>query len=107
MRDPPSVRRAALDYKAALEDVAQAHKALASHLALLANDLEQYGQPKFTDMHQQACHQHRASSIKYRALAASLMLSESTIPNPATPHLPLTRVGMRRRSIPAVSSISS
>jgi hypothetical protein len=76
MRDTPEVRRAALKYKAALENSAQAHEALASHLALLANDLKQYGQPKLTDMLQQACHQHRASSIKYRALAASLKLHD-------------------------------
>jgi hypothetical protein len=76
MRDPPDVRRAALDYKAALESAAQAHEALASRLALLANNLEQYGQPKLTDLHQQACHQHRASSIKYRALAASLKVHD-------------------------------
>ncbi len=76
MREPANVRRAVLDYKAALEDVARAHEALASHLALCANDLEQHGQPKLTDLHQQACHQHRASSIKYRALAASLVMSD-------------------------------
>ena len=73
MRDPPDVRRALLDYKAALENLAQAQEATASHLALLADQLEQHGQPKLADSLQRTCHQHRASSIKNRALAASLM----------------------------------
>ena len=76
MRDPPDVRRATLDYKAALENAAQAQEDMASRLALLADELEQQGQPKLTDSLQRACHQHRASSIKNRALAASLMVPD-------------------------------
>jgi hypothetical protein len=75
MRDPGEVRRAALDYKAALENAAQAQEATASYLALLAEELERQGQPKLADSLQRTCHQHRASSIKNRALAASLMVS--------------------------------
>jgi hypothetical protein len=75
MRDPAEVRRAILDYKAALEDAARAQEALASHLALLAHEHEQHGQPELADSLQQTCHEHRASSIKNRALAASLMVS--------------------------------
>ena len=74
MRDPPDVRRALLDYKAALENAAQAQEDMASRLALLADELEQQGQPKLADSLQRTCHQHRASSIKNRALAASLMV---------------------------------
>ncbi len=76
MRDPPDVRRAALDYKAALENAAQAQEAVASHLALLDDELGQQGQPELADMLQQTCHEHRALSIKNRALAASLMASD-------------------------------
>jgi hypothetical protein len=76
MRDPADVRRATLDYKAALENAAQAQEALASYLALLADELEQQGQPELADMLQRTCHQHRATSIKYRALAALLMVSD-------------------------------
>ncbi len=76
MRDPGEVRRAVLDYKAALENAAQAQEATASHLALLADELERQGQPKLAHSFQQTCHQHRASSIKYRALAASLVMSD-------------------------------
>jgi hypothetical protein len=76
MRDPADVRRAVLDYKAALENAAQAQEALASHLALLADELEHQGQPELADMLQQTGHEHRASSIKHRALAASLMASD-------------------------------
>ena len=76
MQYPPDVRRATLDYKAALENAAQAQEALASYLALLADELEQQSQPELADMLQRTCHQHRATSIKYRALAASLMVSD-------------------------------
>jgi hypothetical protein len=86
--------RALLDYKAALENAAQAQEDMASRLALLANELEQQGQPKLADSLQRTCHQHRASGIKNRALAASLM-GPTSPPTPLhhTP-LPLTR-GMR------------
>ncbi len=65
--------RALLDYKAALENAAQAEEALASRLALVAQELEQQGQTKLTELLQRRSHEHRASSIKNRTLAASLM----------------------------------
>jgi hypothetical protein len=74
MRDPARVRRATLEYKAALENAARAEEALASHLALLADEYSQQGQPELSSMLQQTSHEHRASSIKNRALAASLMV---------------------------------
>ena len=76
MRDPTEVRRATLDYKAALENATQAQEALASQLALFANEVGRRGQPELADMLQQTCHQHRAASIKYRALAASLKVPD-------------------------------
>ena len=76
MRSPADVRRAVLDYKAALENAALAQEALASQLALLADEVGRGGQPELADLLQQTCHKHRAASIKYRALAASLKVSD-------------------------------
>jgi hypothetical protein len=77
MPDPAAeVKQATLDYKAALDDIAQTHDALASQLAGLANEVERQRQPALADAIQQAGHHHRASSIKYRALAASLKVSD-------------------------------
>jgi hypothetical protein len=72
MRSPADVRQAVLDYKVALENAARAQETLASQLALFADEVGQRGQPELADMLQQTCHKHRAASIKYRALAASL-----------------------------------
>ncbi len=75
MRDPAAeVNQAALAYKAALDDIAQTPDTLASQLTRLANEVERQRQPALADGLQRACHHHRASSIKYRALAASLMV---------------------------------
>jgi hypothetical protein len=70
MKDP------APDYKAALEGMAQVEESIASVLALMAGELERRGQPETADMLQQAGHQHRAASIKSRALAASLQMAD-------------------------------
>jgi hypothetical protein len=72
MQDPAiQASRAALDYKAALEKVAQVDEAIASTLTLLADELDRQGQPEIADMLQQASHRHRSASIKSRAIAAS------------------------------------
>jgi hypothetical protein len=77
MEDPAAeLRRMASDYKAALEKVAQEQEGLAFHLAMLANELERQGQPETADLLQQACHRHRISSIKSRAIAASLSTAD-------------------------------
>jgi hypothetical protein len=52
--------------------MAQVTEGLASELARLANELDQQGQPETADMLLQASHYHRASSIRSRAIAASL-----------------------------------
>jgi type VI protein secretion system component VasK len=64
-------RQVALDYKAALEKVAQEQEGLASDLAMLADELERQGQPETACLLKQASHHHRASSIRSRAIAAS------------------------------------
>jgi hypothetical protein len=79
MRAPAEVRRATLDYKAALENAAQAQDDLASQLALLAGELKQQGQHELADMLRQTSHEHRASSIKNRALAASRCLTRQAL----------------------------
>jgi hypothetical protein len=77
MHDPAAeLRQMASDYKAALEKVAQEQEGLAFHLAMLADELERQGQPETANMLQQACHHHRASSIKSRAIAASLSMAD-------------------------------
>jgi hypothetical protein len=70
------LRRVASDYKAALQKVAQEQEGLASDLAMLADELERQGQPETADLLQQACHHHRISSIKSRAIAASLSMAD-------------------------------
>jgi hypothetical protein len=73
MDDPAAeLKRVASDYKAALEKVAHEQEGLASHFAMLADELERQGQPETADLLQQACHHHRVSNIKSRAIAASL-----------------------------------
>ncbi|EIM26695.1 hypothetical protein MicloDRAFT_00032450 [Microvirga lotononidis] len=87
MKDPAAeLRQAASDYKAALKKMAQVQEGLASHLASLADELERYGQPETADLLQQACHRHRASSIKSRAIVASLSMADQSILDPASPH---------------------
>ena len=77
MQDPAAeLRRVVSDYKAALEKVAQVQEGLAFHLAMLADVFERQGQPETADLLQQACHHHRASSIKSRAVAASLSMAD-------------------------------
>jgi hypothetical protein len=77
MKDPASeARRANSDYKAALEGMAQVEESIASVLAMLADELDQQGQPETADMLQQAGHHHRSASIKSRALAASLLVAD-------------------------------
>ena len=77
MEDPAAeLRRMVSDYKAALEKVAQEQEGLAFHLAMLANELERQGQPETADLLQQAGHHHRISSIKSRAIAASLSTAD-------------------------------
>jgi hypothetical protein len=77
MEDPAAeLKRVASDYKAALEKVAHEQEGLASDLAMLADELERQGQPETADLLQQACHHHRASSIKSRAIAASLSITD-------------------------------
>jgi hypothetical protein len=56
--------------------VAQEQEGLAFDLAMLADELERQGQPETADLLQQACHHHRASSIKSRAIAASLSMAD-------------------------------
>jgi hypothetical protein len=70
------LRRVASDYKAALQKVAQEQEGLASDLAMLADELERQGQPETANLLQQACHHHRISSIKSRAIAASLSMAD-------------------------------
>jgi DNA-binding ferritin-like protein len=73
MNDPAvELRRAASDYQAALEKIAQIQEGLASELASLADELDRQGQPETADMLLQASHYHRASSIRSRAVAAVL-----------------------------------
>jgi hypothetical protein len=64
------------DYKAALEGMAKVEEAVAMELAMLADELERKDQPQAAEMLQQACHHHRAFSIKSRALAASLTVAD-------------------------------
>jgi hypothetical protein len=70
------LRQVASDYKAALEKMAQVQEGLASHLAMLADELERHGHPETAALLQQVCHRHRASSIKSRAIAASLGMAD-------------------------------
>lgn len=56
--------------------MAQVQEGLASHLAMLTDELERQGQPETATLLQQACHRHRASSIKSRAIAASLSMDD-------------------------------
>jgi hypothetical protein len=73
MKEPAvRLKRVTSDYKAALEKMAQLGEDLASDLARLADELNRQGQPETADMLLQASHHHRASSIRSRALAASL-----------------------------------
>jgi hypothetical protein len=77
MKDPAAeLRQTASDYKAALEKMAQEQEGLALHLAMLAGELEQQGQPETADLLQQASHHHRLSSIKSRAIAGSLSMAD-------------------------------
>ena len=77
MRNPAvEAAQAILDYKAALEGMAQVEEAIAVQMAMLAEELERQGQPETANMLQQACHHHRASSIKSRAIAASLSMAD-------------------------------
>jgi hypothetical protein len=66
------LKRVNSDYKAALEKMAQLGEDLASDLARLADELDRQGQPETADMLLQASHHHRTSSIRSRAIAASL-----------------------------------
>jgi hypothetical protein len=73
MKEPAvGLKRVTSDYKAALEKMAQLGEDLASDLARLADELDRQGQPETADMLLQASHQHRTSSIRSRAIAASL-----------------------------------
>jgi hypothetical protein len=77
MKDPRAdLRRAMLGYKAALKESARGEEGIASALAIMADELERQGQPETADMLQQACHHHRATSIKNRAIAASLSMGD-------------------------------
>ncbi|EIM26641.1 hypothetical protein MicloDRAFT_00031900 [Microvirga lotononidis] len=77
MKDPAAeLRQAASDYKTTLEKMAQVQERLASHLAMLADELVRYGQPETAELLQQACHRHRASSIKCHAIVASLSMAD-------------------------------
>jgi cysteine sulfinate desulfinase/cysteine desulfurase-like protein len=70
MRDTAERHLAALGYKAALEESAQAQEAVATRLATLADELEQQGQASAAEMLQQASHRYRAYSMADRAIAA-------------------------------------
>ena len=62
MRNPAvEAAQAILDYKAALEGMAQVEEAMAVQMAMLAEELERQGQPRTAEMLQQACHHHRES----------------------------------------------
>jgi hypothetical protein len=56
--------------------MAQEQEGIAFHLAMLADELERQGQPDTPDLLQQACRHHRVSSIKSRAIAASLSMAD-------------------------------
>jgi len=70
------LRQAALDYKAALEEVAHVYDGLASSLILMADELDRQGLSETADMFEQASHHHRAGSIRSRAIAASLKIAD-------------------------------
>jgi len=77
MKDPKAdLRRAILDYKAALEDMVRVEDDMASCLVMLADELDRQGQHRTADAVQRASHYHRAVSIKSRAIAASLSLAD-------------------------------
>lgn len=72
MTGPEKRDEAVQHYKDALVKTAYFEELMASRLASLADDLEKQGYPAFADAIQQACHCHRAASIKSRAIAAVL-----------------------------------
>jgi hypothetical protein len=72
MRDPAGSRQSALTYRQALGNAVRIEEFLASHLTLLADELEQQGQSEIADMLQQASHYHRANSMMTTALMEAL-----------------------------------
>jgi hypothetical protein len=72
MRDPAGSRQSALAYRQALKNAVRIEELLASHLTLLADELEQQGQSEIADMLQQASHYHRANSMMTTALMKAL-----------------------------------
>jgi hypothetical protein len=88
MKDPAAeVNQVTSDYKAALDKVAQVGEGIASEFARLADELDRQGQLETADMLLQASHYHRASSIRSRAIAASLgvLTRASLVPLHHTP----------------------
>jgi fructose-specific phosphotransferase system IIC component len=70
MRDTAEAQRVALAHKAALEQSAQAQDAMATRLAMLADELERQGQSTAAEMLQKASRRYRAYSMADRAIAA-------------------------------------
>ncbi len=72
MRDPAKAHQSAAIYRQALESAVQIEDVVASHFAMLADELECQGRPDIADMFQEASHHHRANSMMNRALMTAL-----------------------------------
>ena len=72
MRDPARAQQSAAAYRQALESAVQIEDVVASHFALLADELERQGRPDIADMLQEASHYHQANSMMNRALMTAL-----------------------------------
>jgi hypothetical protein len=72
VRDPAKAQQSAAVYRQALESAVQIEDLVASHFALLADELERQGQSDIADMLQEASHYHRANSMMNRALMTAL-----------------------------------
>ena len=72
MRDPAKAQQSAAVYRRALESAVQIEDIVASHFALLADELERQGRPDIAHMLQEASQHHRDNSMMNRALMTAL-----------------------------------
>ncbi len=72
MRDPAKAQQSAAAYRQALESAVQIEDMVASHFALLADELKRQGRSDIADMLQEASQHHRANSMMNRALMSAL-----------------------------------
>ncbi len=72
MRDPAKAQQSAAIYRQALESAVQIEDVVASHFALLADELECQGRRDIADMLKEASQHHRDNSMMNRALMTAL-----------------------------------